>query len=208
MRERLNSGIFFGLIGNLLFIGFGLVCMLYYKTYEPSSIFTKLLEGIAYMTEVAGFGFLAFSDYLIIQSARMRRHLKIGYSVYIVFEAVMMVLELNSYKFEFYAPYSLGLAIFHSLVSAVACFAFIEFDPDNKKYEALIIICVGLIFGGMLGSIMGIRIYFSILVNAFAFSLLFAGIRFLTKREDIEIDVYGDRATVTEYSSDFFKDKE
>ena len=60
---------------------------------------------------------------------------------------------------------------------------------------------------GMLGNIMGIRIYFSILVNAFAFSLLFAGIRFLTKREEIDIDVYGDRATVTEYSSDFFKDK-
>ncbi|MBO5571731.1 MAG: hypothetical protein J5926_03310 [Ruminococcus sp.] len=207
MRERLNTGIFLGMIGNILFIGFGLVCMLYYKTYDPLSVFSKLLEGLAYITEVAGFGTLAFSAYLIIQSARMRRQMKIAYPIYIVFEAIMMVLELNSFHFSFYAPYSLGLAIFHSVASAAACFAFIQFDPENHKYEALIIICIGLIFGGMLGNIMGIRIYFSILVNAFSFSLLFAGIRFLTKREEIDIDVYGDRATVSEYSSDFFKDK-
>lgn len=207
MRERLNTGIFLCLIGNLLFIGFGFVCMIYYKTYDSNSILTKLLEGLAYITEVAGFGTLAFGDYFIICSARMRKEMKIAFSVYIVFEALMMVLELNSYYFSFYEPYSLGLAIFHSMVSAAVCFSFIQFDPGNKKYEILLIVCIAIIFVGMLGNIVGIRIYFSILANAVAYSLLFEGIRYLTKRYEIDIDVHGDRATVTEYSSDFFKDK-
>lgn len=207
MRERLNTGILFGLLGNALFIGFGIVCIIYYKTYSTESAFSKILEILAYATEISGFLSLIYSDYLISTSVRMRKLLKISYLLYIIFEAVMMFLELNSYKFGFYKPYSLSLAIFHSLVSGAACFAFIQFDPHNNKFEALVTICIGIIFGGMLGSIMGIRIYFSILVNAFAFTFFFVGIMYLTQKEDIEIDCYGDRATVNEYSSDFFKDK-
>ena len=207
MRERLNTGVFFGLIGNILFIVFALICIVYYKTYDGSSAFTKILEGLAYLSEICGFFALAYADYMIISSARLRTKMKIAFTLYIVFEVVMMILELNSYKFEFYKPYSTGLAIFHSLVSAAVCFTFIELDPGNKKFEGLIIICIGMIFCGMFGSNLHIRIYFGILINAFAFALLFAGIRYLTNRDEIEIDVYGDRATVNEYSSEFFKDK-
>ena len=58
--------------------------------------------------------------------------------------------------------------------------------------------------GGMFGNIMGIRVYFSIMSNAVGFSILFAAIRYLLKREEIEIDCHGDNARVNEYSSSTF----
>lgn len=207
MRERLNSGLLFGLIGNLLFIVFAFICMIYYKSFTSSSIHSKILEGMAYLSEIIGFFALVYCDYLIITSVRLRNRMKIAFSFYIVFEAVMMILELNSYHFGFYKPYSLALAIAHSLISAAVCFSFIESDPDNKKYEILIIACTGIIFCGMLGYVLHIRIYFGILVNAFAFAILFAGIRSLTKRGEMNIEVHGERANANEYSSEFFKDE-
>ena len=101
MRERLTSSFFFGLIGNLLFLGFAFVCMIYHVTYKADSGFTQLLAGIAYIVEFCGFALLMFTDYLIWNAVRDRKFLKIGFSVYIVLEAVMMVLELNSYKIDF-----------------------------------------------------------------------------------------------------------
>ena len=136
----------------------------------------------------------------------MRDWLKIAFSVYIVEEAVMMIIELNSYRLDFYKPYSLALAIIHSVFSAVVCFSFLSLDPDKKQFEVIVIICIGIILGGMLGNVMGIRIYFSIFTNSIAFTILFGSIKFMLKRETIEIDCYGDKATVTTYRSTFFEE--
>ncbi len=206
MHERLNNGIYFGLIGNLLFLGFALVCMIYHITYDPESVITEIIGAIAYITEFSGFFIMMFSAYLIWYSVRDRNLMKLSYFAYILFEAVMMFLEINSYKFKSYEPYSFSLAIFHAIVSAAVCFAFLQFDKENKKFEHLIIICVAVILIGMFGKIVGIRIYFSILINAIAFTVLFGGIRYLMQRGEIEIDCHGDNANPVEYKSDFFKD--
>ena len=50
-QEKLTKGIFFGLIGNLLFIAFGLICLLYYKTYNYTSFHSRFLEVAAYSAE-------------------------------------------------------------------------------------------------------------------------------------------------------------
>ena len=206
MREKLNNGFFFGFIGNLLFIGFAVVCMIYHFTFDPRSVITEILAAIAYTIEFCGFAMLLFSDYLIWNAARDRNLLKIGFLAYIIFEAVMMVMEINSYKISFYRPYSMGLAILHTLLSAAVCFAFLQLDKDNKKYEYLIIGCIARIFVGMFGKIIGIRIYFSILVNAVSFTLLFGGIRYLNTRGEIDIDCHGDNPRPAEYKSDFLND--
>lgn len=206
MHKKLNYGLNLGLIGNALFIVFSAVCFIYYLVFNPESVFSKLLEITAYVCEFSGFGVLILSDILIIKTARMRDWLKIGFSIYIVVEAVMMTLELNSYRIDFYKPYSLLLAILHSVFSAVICFAFLTLDPDKKAYEIIVIICIGIILGGMLGNVMGIRIYFSIFTNSIAFTILFGSIKFMLKRETIEIDCYGDKATVTTYRSTFFEE--
>lgn len=209
MHEKLNKGLFFGLIGNILFVVFGIVCFIFYKTYNSESIISKLLEVTAYAVEFMGFGLLMYSDYLLSVSLRLRRLLKVSYTAYIVLEALIMVLEINSVRFDsFYQPYSLALAIVHSVVSGAACFSFLQLDPDNPKFEGTIVASIALIFCGMLGAILGIRVYFSVLINALGFSLFFGMVNFLLSREEIEIDCYGDRARVAEYSSSTIFTKE
>lgn len=202
MHEKLNKGLFFGLIGNILFVVFGIVCLIFYSTYSSESIISKLLEATAYAVEFMGFGLLVYSDYLLCVSLRLRRLLKISYTIYIVLEALIMVLELNSVRFDsFYRPYSTALAIVHAVVSGAACFSFLQLDPDNPKFEGAVVASIALIFCGMLGAILGIRVYFSVIINALGFSLFFGMVNFLRSREEIEIDCYGDKARVAEYNS-------
>ena len=206
MHRKLDFGLNLGLAGNIMFIIFSAVCYFYYLIFNPESSFVKFLEITAYICEFSGFAALIVSDILITRTARMRNWLKICFSVYIVTEAVMMTLELNSYRLDFYEPYSLVLAIVHSIFSAAVCFSFLTLDPDKKTYEIIVIICIGIMLGGMFGNVMGIRIYFSIFTNAIAFTILFASIKYMLKREIIEIDCYGDKARVAEYRSTFFEE--
>lgn len=206
-HEKLTKGILFGFIGNLLFVAFGIVGLIYYHTYSAESIFSKIIEIIAYCIEFMGFGLLIYADWLLIKSIRFRRLLKFSFSAYIVLEAVMMILELNSYKIEAYEPFSLALAISHAVVSGLACFAFLQLDPDNVKWEVAIGACFTLILAGMLGNHFGERVYFSIVTNAIGFSVLFYAMKFFYDREQLEIDCYGDRATEAVFSgSTLFSD--
>lgn len=207
MHEKLDKGLYFGFIGNILFVAFGLICAIFYYTYAPESLLSRLLEVLAYCVEFMGFGLLIYSDVLLSMSMRLRRLLKASYTAYIVLEAIMMVLELNAPKLDFYEPYSLPLSVIHAIVSGAACFAFLLLDPEKPKFEVSVVVCIGMIFVGMLGTIFGIRVYFSVIINAVSFSLLFGMIRFLLSREEIEIDCYGDRARVAHFSSTMFSDE-
>ena len=206
MHERLNFGFKLSVIGNLLFIAFGLICFIFYKTYTNGSFLTSFLTFMAYTVEIAGFALLAMGDWLMVSSMRFRNILKAAWTFYIFLEAAMMVLELNSYKIEAYKPYSLAVAIAHSVISGFVCLSFLEFEKDNKKLEIKVIICISIMFAGMLGNILGIRVYFSIIVNALAFIIMFQSIRSLVKHGDIEIDCHGDKARVAEYKSTFVDD--
>ena len=79
-------------------------------------------------------------------------------------------------------------------------------ENDNKKLERLVVLCIAMMFGGMFGNILGIRIYFSIIINAIAFAILFYGMRRLIEREDLNVDCHGDQARVAEYKSTFIDD--
>lgn len=209
MHERLSKGIIFGFIGNLLFVAFGIVCYFYYITYDAESTVSRVLEILAYTTEFSGFAILIYSSWLMFSAIRFRNLMKIGFSVYLVVEAVMMFLEINPFHLEFYKPYSLPLAIVHSVFSAAVCFAFLQLDPDKKELEFMIIVCVGIMLGGMFGNIMGIRIYFSIIANAVGFSVLFYSLKRMMQNEVIEVDCNGDSAFEARYSSStIFSDDE
>ncbi|MBR1738914.1 MAG: hypothetical protein IJ737_01360 [Ruminococcus sp.] len=200
-HERFSKGLSFGLAGNLLFVLFGMICFVFYKTYVHESVHSRILEAAAYFTEFLGFGLFLYAAWLISTSVRMRTLFKVGLTAYVVLEAVMMVLELNSYRISFYAPYSLALAIVHSIVSAAVCLSFLQLDPDRGRFELFVIVCIGVILGGMLGNILGVRVYFSIITNAFGFALMFWSIKYLLGREEMEVDCYGDRAQAAEYTS-------
>ncbi|WP_295086969.1 hypothetical protein [Ruminococcus sp.] len=206
MHERLNFGLKLSFLGNILFIAFGVICFIFYKTYQPGTFLTSFLTFLAYTDEIAGFALLLMGDWLMATSMRFRTILKAAWTFYIILEAVMMVLELNSYKIEAYKPYSLKVAIIHSVISGFVCLSFLQFEKDNKKLESKVILCISMMFAGMLGNILGIRVYFSIIVNALAFVIMFQSIRSLVKHGDIEIDCHGDRARVAEYKSEFVDD--
>jgi len=204
MHERFNKGLKSCMIGNLMFLAFSVICLIYYKIYSPDSAISKILEISAYACEFGGFAMLLWGDWLVSSSIRFRNIMKLFFSLYIALESVMMILELNSYKFDFYKPYSLVLAITHAVVSGLVCLTFLQLDPDNKKLEITVIICTAIIFVGMLGNIMGLRIYFSIMINAIAYAVLFYLLRRLVLRDEMEVDCHGDRARVAEYKSTFF----
>lgn len=208
MHKKLSLGLILGLAGNLLFIAFALLAYWYYKIFDPTSGFVKFLEKVTYTVLFSGFICLVVSEVLLCITMRMRRLLKIANGLYIIMEAVLMYFELNTIRYRsFYEPYSFKLAIIHSLVSAVVCFMFVYLDPYKVQFEVVIIVCIGLIMGGMFGNLIGIRIYFSILVNAISYTLMYAAIIRLMKKETIEIDCYGDSARVAEYKSVFFEEE-
>ncbi len=204
MHKKLSMGLTLGLIGNLFFVLFGIICFFYYQTFGVDGIVIEFIEVIAYACEAAGFICLLTAIILISRTVRMRIWLKISFPVYILAELVLMVFELNSYRLEFYEPYSLALAIVHAVFSALVCFTFLLLDPGKVCLEVMIVVAFGIILGGMLGNILGIRIYFSIITNAVAYSILFGSIKWMLSREMIEIDCHGDKARVAEYRSTFF----
>lgn len=206
MHEKLKGGFKSCMIGNILFIVFGIICLIYYATYSYGSMLSNTLEFLAYCCEFSGFGLLVWGDFLIWKTARFRKIMKLCFTLYIILEAVMMILELNSHRFEFYKPYSLPLAIAHAAVSGFVCLSFIQLDPDKKKLEVMIVVCIAIIFGGMLGNILGLRIYFSIIVNGIAYAILFYSILRLIRMEEIEVDCHGDKARVAEFKSTFFEE--
>ena len=57
---------------------------------------------------------------------------------------------------------------------------------------------------GMFGMVFHMRIYFSILMNAFAYIFMFSALKYLLSQQKIEIDCYGDKARVNQYKSTFF----
>lgn len=204
MHERFSKGLTYGMVGNIFFMAFGLICLLYYTIYSPDSVVSTILEIFAYSCEACGFVSLVIAIIDVIRTVRMRNWLKFSFPVYIAVELVLMIMELNSFYFDFYEPYSLALAIIHSVFSAAVCFSFLTLDPGKVCLEIAVTICIGVILGGMLGNIIGIRIYFSIMTNAVAFTALFASIKWMLSREMIEVDCYGDKARVAEYKSTFF----
>lgn len=204
MHKKLSTGLTLGLVGNIFFILFSIICFFYYHTFGTEGIVIKFIEVIAYACEAAGFVCLLISILLICRTVRMRMWLKIGFPIYILVELVLMIFELNSYKLTFYEPYSLALAIIHAVFSAAVCFTFLSLDPGKVCLEVMIIVSFAVILTGMLGNILGVRIYFSILTNAVAFSILFGSIKWMLGREMIEIDCYGDKARVAEFKSTFF----
>lgn len=209
MHKKLDFGLTLCLTGNIMFLLFAGITYIYYKLFfKASQGFIKFLEFADYMVLIFGFMVFAVGLYFIWTTARMRLKMKSAIAFYILMEAVLMFCELHSYLTrDFYHPYSTALAIIHSVLSAAVCFSLIELDPYKKCLEVFLIICIAIILTGMLGIVFGIRLYFGILINAVAYSVLFIGLKRMLNKEMIEVDCHGDRARVAEYRG-FFDDND
>ena len=197
----------FGILGNVFFMAFSIICFAYYSSFKyvgDLPIMDFAFQIIAYAAEATGFILMLLAMIWFSKTVRQRYFMKTMFCIYILVELVLMVFELNSQKLDFYKPYSLALAIGHSIFSALVCFTFLVLDPKRTALEGVIVASVAIVLVGMIGNIIGYRIYFSILTNAVAFAVMFGLISFFISQEKIEIDCYGDKARVIEYRSDFF----
>ena len=118
-----------------------------------------------------------------------------------------MLLDFDFIHLDIYNGRSNLLIILHAILSALVGFSFLSLDPKRRRLEILVGIAVSIMLAGMFSAVLNLRVYGSVLMNAFAYIFFFAALRFYYDREEIEIDCYGDRAKVQEYKSTFFKDE-
>lgn len=197
-----------GRLGNILFVAFIIVCLIYYYSLAKYGHFVIPFEIVAYALEACGFAFFTVAVIWLDKLVRARTWMKVLMPTYITVEAFLMLLEFDFVPVvgKYYNGLSIGLIIAHALFSAVIAFSLIQLDPQNKKMQIVVAITVSITLAGMLPGIAGYRIYAGILINAFAYIVFFSIMKRLVETEELEIDCYGDKARVTNFSTTMFTD--
>lgn len=206
MHPNLKRCFSCGQYGNILFLLFALLAWLYYWSISRNGVEIVALEIAAYTVEVGGFVFMLFSLLNFHRIVRHRMLMKTAMLVYIIVEAVIMIIDFNYEKFPFWHANAMWLNIGHSIFSGAICFTYLALEPKNTGLEVAIIISEVIILAGMFGTVFHFPVYVTLLCNALAYVVFFSILRFLVAQERIMIDCHGDRARETKYRSDFFDD--
>lgn len=197
-----------GLIANIMFVLFIIICMVYYKIFSKTDQPNYFIETIAYLLESFGFVFMLGSFVGFISILRDCRLLKVSTCIYFAVELVMIILDFNIFDVsQFYNPCSKALVIGHCIFSAFVCMTFMDLDKKNTKLQLIVAIASGIILLGVFAIAYNVRVYASILINSFAYIFLYSSLLHLIKMEDIEFNCHGDNAKVTVYKSSFFDEK-
>ena len=83
---RLETCFKLGLFGNICFVAFIIICLIYYYTFSPSGTFRLGFDIAAYIVEFAGFGLMALAIAGICCIVRQRGLMKTLLSVYVCVE--------------------------------------------------------------------------------------------------------------------------
>ena len=207
--EKLNSFrgfTFIGLLANSLFILFIIVTMIYYANYIRTGTIIPIVEGIAYSIEVMGFVLMLVSIVGYSVKLRFRLPLKIAMSIYFLTEFIFMICDFNLIDVsEFYSPASKAVIIGHCIFSAAISMFYMQLDSDKKCLQIAVSVTAVIMMLASFAIVYNVRVYASILVNSFAYIVLYSSILFFDKREMIYANCHGDIAKVYE-ESDFFND--
>ena len=193
-----------GLLGNVLFIVFIVVCLIYYYSLAKNGNFVIPFEIFAYVIEMSAFTFFTVSIVWIDRLVRARSVMKVLLIVYIVTEVILMLLEFKLLPFIPYNGLSLPLVIVHAVFSAGVGFSLLMLDPQNTKLQWIVGITCAIMLCGMLPGILGYGVYVSILFNAAAYIVFFAAMKRQVVLGEMDIDCYGDRAKEYKFKSSFF----
>lgn len=201
-----------GCVGNILFVVFIVVCLIYYYSFAKNGTYLIPFEIVAYVIETTGFALFSLSVIWMDRLVRARGLMKVLMLVYIVAEVLFMLLEFELVPFfsDIYFEKALGLSpaviICHVIFSAGAAFSLLMLDPQNKKLQIIVAVTSVLMLCGMFFALAGYRVYSSLLLNAFAYIIFYASMIHRLRLEEVSIDCYGDRAKVTNFSSTMFAD--
>ena len=194
--------------GNILFVVFIIVCLIYYASFSKFDLGYAfiLFEIIAYAVETMAFALFTLSVYWLDKLVRARGVMKILLTSYIVVEVVLMLFEFQLLPWKFYNGLSLGLIIAHAIYSAAVSYSLLMLDPHNKRVELIVAITSIIILSGMFPGIAGYRVYASVLINAIAYIVFFTAMLRQLELEEVNIDCHGDNAAVTTFTSTMFAD--
>lgn len=200
-----------GRLGNVLFILFIIVCLIYYYSFARKGTFFIPFEVIAYGIEAAGFALFTTSVIWIDRLVRARTLMKVLLIVYIAVEVVLMLLEFQFLPWTYfgvihYNGISAWTVTLHAIFSGGTAFSLLMLEPHNKRLEIIVGITCGMMLAGMLFVIPGYRVYASILLNAAAYIFFFTALKRQLVLEEVLVDCYGDQAKVTSFSSTLFAD--
>ena len=169
---RLETCFKLGLFGNICFVAFIIICLIYYYTFSPSGTFRLGFDIAAYIVEFAGFGLMALAIAGICCIVRQRGLMKALLSVYVCVEVFLMLLDFDFIHLDIYNGRSNLLIILHAIFSALVGFSLLSLDPKRTRLEMLVGIAVSMILAGMFSAVLNLRVYGSILMNAFAYIFL------------------------------------
>ncbi len=195
-----------GRIANILFVVFIVICLIYYYSLAKQGNFVIPFEIIAYGIEAVAFAFFTLCVVWLDRLVRQRLPMKILLICYIIVEVILMLLEFDFLPFIPYNGLSLALTICHAIFSGGVSLSLLMLAPESKKLQTVVIINSSMILAGMFLGLAGYRVYASILLNAFAYIFFFTAMIHLVRNEEVDIDCYGDKAKVTDFSSTMFAD--
>lgn len=204
MHPKLKRCFHFGQYANILFLVFAFVSVLYYWLIKRYNFEVVALEIAAYTIETGGFVLMLLSLINFWKIVRHRYIMKAAMLIYLITEIIIMIIDFNAERLEFYQSNSMALNIGHSIFSAAICFTYLALEPKNTALEVSIVVTITIILCGMFGTIFKMNVYLSLFANSIAYVVFFSILRFLHSQERIMIDCHGDRARVSEYKSSFF----
>lgn len=196
-KQRFIRAMKLGVVANIFFIVFIVICFAYYFTLNHINI---IIEIFAYAVELTGFVLISFSTIDLIKSIKQLLFLKIAMPLYCIIEIVVMLLEVGFIKLPFWDSMSSVAIITHVVLSIFTVLAFLPLDINNKHLEITVVIISIIMLMGSLGY----RVYFSVLINTVAFIALYGILLFQLNHEQISIQFNGMTVEPKRYKSTFF----
>ena len=135
MHPKLKRCFSCGQYANILFLLFAFCASVYYWSIRRHDLELVPLEITAYTVETAGFIFMLFSILNFYKIVRHRYIMKTAMMLYLITEVVIMILDFNADKFEFFQSGSMALNIGHSIFSGAILFTYLALEPKNTSLE-------------------------------------------------------------------------
>ncbi|MCQ2416599.1 MAG: hypothetical protein MJ071_02170 [Oscillospiraceae bacterium] len=197
-----------GIIANLLFIAFIIVCLVYYYSFSKFELgaLYVLYEIVAYTIETTAFVLFTLGVYWLDRLVRARGVMKVLLISYIVVEVVLMLFEFQFLPWTFYNGMSPILIVGHVIFSAAVSYSLLMLEPGNKKVQMIVAVTSIIILAGMFFVLNKSRVYSSILLNAGAYVFFFTAMLRQLEKEDVRIDCHGDQAEEKSFTSTMFSD--
>ena len=195
-----------GRLANILFIVFIVISVIYYYSLAKYGKYFIPFEIVAFSIETLAFVLFTVCAVWLDRLVRARGIMKGLLIAYIAVEVVLMLNEFGLIPYASPIGKSTAFIIAHVLFSAGVSLSLLMLDSQNTHLQRIVMITTAIILFGMMTAVAGYRVYASILVNAGAYIVFFSAMIRQLAMEELDIDCYGDQASVAELSSTMFAD--